>query len=119
MERWRDIIGYEGMYSVSDFGRVKSLSRLTKHKYTDFMSKEIFLKSAVVKSYEKVLLRKDGKNKMFMVHRLVAFAFLPNKENLPFIDHINNIPTDNRLVNLQWITHQDNIKKRELNKLKK
>tara|TARA_R110002050_G_scaffold20402_7_gene57834 strand:+ start:22 stop:384 length:363 start_codon:yes stop_codon:yes gene_type:complete len=118
LEQWKDIGGYEGMYAVSNLGRVKSLPRLTKHRFNDFMSKELILKPAIVKGYQKVTLRKSGAGKIYAVHRLVLGAFVKNVNELPSVDHINNIPTDNRLENLQWISIQDNIEKRELDKLK-
>ena len=61
------------------------------------------------KGYMKICLYKDGKRKTFKVHRLLAIAFIPNPQNKPFIDHINGIKHDNRLENLRWVTHQENM----------
>ena len=103
LEFWRDIQGYEGLYQVSNTGQVKSLHRngkllkITPDKY----------------GYLKVNLSKEGKKKTFRIHRLVAAAFLPNEENLPEVDHINNDKTDNRVCNLQWISRVENNRKRE------
>ena len=62
--------------------------------------------------YKQIQLCKNGKVKMFKVHRLVGKAFIPNPNNLPQIDHINNIRDDNRVENLQWITNIDNNQKK-------
>ena len=59
--------------------------------------------------YMQVTLCKNGKQKWFSVHRLLAIAFIPNPQNKPFIDHINGIKHDNRLENLRWVTHQENM----------
>ena len=59
--------------------------------------------------YMKVGLYKNGKSKRFRFHRLLALHFIPNPENKPYIDHINGIKHDNRLENLRWVTHQENM----------
>lgn len=68
------------------------------------------LKSVVVGGYLKVDLCKDGKKNMFYIHRLVATAFIPNPENKRTVNHRNGIKTDNRVSNLEWNTHSENIK---------
>lgn len=106
-EIWVDIKGYEGLYQVSNLGRVKSLERIDSlgHK-----RKEKILKPRKNKDgYLQVVLCKEGKYKEFRVHRLVAIAFIPNTDNKPFIDHINTIRDDNRVENLRWVTHEENI----------
>lgn len=98
-EYWRNIKDYEGLYQVSNHGRVKSL------KY----GKEKILKAGKnKKGYLYVVLCKYGVKKTFRVHRLVAEAFIPNPENKPCIDHINTDRTDNRADNLRWCTQKDN-----------
>ena len=68
-----------------------------------------FLKPATQKNgYRRVCLSRDKKPKMFLVHRLVAQAFIPNPDNKPEVDHINNNPHDNRLENLRWVTKSEN-----------
>ena len=59
--------------------------------------------------YMTVHLRKNGKQKTFKVHRLLALAFIPNPENKPCVDHINGIKDDNRLENLRWVTYSENM----------
>ena len=99
-EIWRPVVGYEGLYEVSNLGNVKSLSRpvfRSKNGYTK-VSERIMSKILTKSGYYRVPLSKDmAKTKIFFVHRLVAMAFIPNPDNKPFIDHINGITTDNRL----------------------
>lgn len=100
-EIWKDIKGYEGLYQVSNFGNVKSLSN-------NFSRKEKILKLNNIKGYLFVDLYKNGKVKHYKVHRLVAEHFIPNPDNKPCIDHINTNKTDNRVENLRWTTHKEN-----------
>lgn len=104
MERWLDIEGYEGLYQVSSCGRVKSLGNGNSNN-----SKERFLKPKKNSDgYIHVDLYKEGNGKNFKIHRLVAQAFIPNPENLPQINHKNEIKTDNYVSNLEWCTSQYN-----------
>lgn len=115
-EIWIDIEGYEGMYQVSNMGRVKSLERKVY-----ISSKNVYgtKKPKILKSYldgygyPTVKLFKDGKKKNYHIHRLVAAAFIPNPENKPTVDHINAIKTDNRVDNLRWFTYSEQINENE------
>lgn len=101
-EEWRDIAGYEGLYQVSNMGRVKSLN----YKRT---CEERVLKPAKKKcGYLEVLLYKDGKTKHWKVHRLVAVAFIPNPDSLPQVNHKDECKTNNNVWNLEWCTHEYN-----------
>ena len=101
-EVWKPIKDYEGLYEISNLGRVKSLN----YKKT---GKEKILKNVENNyGYLMVGLTKNGKQKLFLVHRLVAEAFIPNPENKPCIDHINTIRTKNYVWNLRWVTHEEN-----------
>ena len=96
----KDIKNYEGLYAVTPEGEVWSYRR------------QKFLTPGVNnKGYLIVCLRKDGQNKMYKIHRLVAEAYLPNPENLPQVDHIDNDKTHNYVNNVQWITNRDNVRK--------
>lgn len=104
-ERWKDVKGYEGLYQVSNFGRVKSLDRcITSKNGRKRIFKEKVLKSVLNKNtgYLYVTLCKDIKQKQYMIHRLVAEAFKPNLHNYPTVDHINRIRTDSKTYNLRW-----------------
>ena len=103
-EIWKDVEGYEGLYEVSSYGRVKSLN------YNGCKGKVRILKQTFNdKGYLRVGLSKDGKTKTLKTHRLVAIAFIPNVENKPEIDHVNTMPTDNRVENLRWVTRIENM----------
>ena len=98
METWKAIARFEGIYEVSDQGRVKSL------KY----GKEKILKLRNNNGYLKVSLRKDGHTKQLFVHRLVAEAFIPNSNNLETINHKDEVKTNNTVGNLEWMSRADN-----------
>ena len=105
-EIWKDIKGYEGLYQVSNLGRVKSLER-----YDSYNRKvdEKILKTKENLGYIYVNLHKNGIQKGYKVHRLVAEAFIPNPDNKPCVDHINTIKDDNRVDNLRWVTYEENM----------
>ncbi len=100
-EIWKDIPNYEGLYQVSDFGRVKSFRKL-KEKILKPTKNGI--------GYMKVILYKSDTKKQITVHQLVSIAFLNHAQNgnKLVIDHINDDKTDNRLENLQIVTHRFN-----------
>lgn len=110
-EEWRDIEGYEGLYQVSNLGRVKSVERtIINTKGVLKHVKERILKQGIINSgYVKVDLCKNGKYDTKTVHRLVAKAFIPNPDNLPEVNHINETKTDNRCANLSWISRIENV----------
>lgn len=109
-EIWKDIIGYEGLYQVSNLGRIKSVDRYVKHPIYGLMHiKERILKFGISgNGYLIVGLYRDGKQTPKLVHRLVAEAFIPNPNNLTDVDHLNTNRTDNRVENLRWCTHKEN-----------
>lgn len=102
-EEWKDIECYNGLYQVSNLGRVKSLN----YKRT---GKEKILKQCKsTKGYFHVSLYKNSEKKTLKVHKLVAAAFIHNPDGKPHIDHINTIKYDNRVCNLRWCTAKENM----------
>ena len=99
-ERWKDIFGYDGMYQVSDLGRVRS------KKYGRW---KVLKNGTDSSGYLTVSLSKEKKVKCFLVHRLVAQAFIPN-DNIfnNQINHINEDKTENKVSNLEWCSAQYN-----------
>ena len=100
METWKSIAGYEGLYEVSDLGRVKSL----------WYGKEKILKPGKsTGGYLHVALYKNGKAKNSKVHRLVAEAFIQNPNNLTTVNHKDEVKTNNVAGNLEWMSLKDNL----------
>lgn len=113
-EIWKDIAEYEGLYQVSNFGNVRSLERYITNKNGDkqfYPSKnlKIFWQQIGKQKYGRVVLSKDHKRNDCLVHRLVANAFIENKDNKPFVNHIDNNPMNNHVYNLEWCTHSENM----------
>ena len=97
-EIWKDIEGYEGLYQVSNLGRVKSLRR------------NIILKNKIESNgYERVVLSTNNNPKDYSVHRLVAIAFIPNPNNYPIVNHKDENRTNNCVDNLEWCTQKYNV----------
>lgn len=111
-EIWKDIVGYEGLYEVSSLGSVKSIgrSKLVGINGGTYNLGDMLLKPRKSRGYNVVVLCKLGKTKNFLVHRLVAAAFLENKDNKATVNHINGNKTDNRLENLEWATPSEQQK---------
>lgn len=100
-EIWKVIKGYEGLYEISSWGRVKSIARNTTKGGIRKLHKS-------KGGYYSVILIKNGLHKGYRINRLVAEAFIPNPENKPFVNHINSIKTDNNVINLEWCTAREN-----------
>lgn len=102
-EIWKEVEGYEGLYEVSNFGRVRSLGN-------DKTRKTKILKAGERKDgYLQVGLCKNKKQKIFRVHRIVAQAFIPNPLNLPEVNHKDEDKTNNRVENLEWCSRKYNV----------
>ena len=95
-EVWKDVVGYEGLYKVSNCGRVWSCRRNKLRK------------QQITKGYKMVNLKVDGKSKVFSVHRLVALAFIENPNNKREVNHIDENKTNNHISNLEWVTSKEN-----------
>ena len=98
-EIWKEVVGYEGLYQVSNLGRVRSFKykspRILKHHNNKL-------------GYARLILRKNNQSYGHSVHRLVAEAFIPNPNNLPVVNHKDENPRNNNVENLEWCTHQYN-----------
>lgn len=104
-EEWKDIQNYEGLYQVSNLGRVKSFRQSTKLR----CKSEYILKPFLANNgYAQVTLYNNTKKHKFLVHRLVACAFIPNPDNLPQINHKDEDRTNNVVDNLEWCTAEYN-----------
>lgn len=113
-EIWKDVENYEGFYQISNLGRVRSVDRYVNgnHITCDFQ----LMKGKILKlrnnrcGYPIVMLRKNGTFKTVLVHRLVAEAFIPNPDNLPYINHKDENPANPIATNLEWCTPLYNLK---------
>ena len=120
-EIWKDVSGYEGLYQVSNLGRVKSLPVHRKVGWADYVSKEKILKQCKNKyGYLFVCLHKGDTQRVVKVHRLVALAFIANPNNLPCVNHKDENKENNFVFvnkdgsvdldksNLEWCTYSYN-----------
>lgn len=106
-EEWRDIEGYEWVYQISSFGRIKSLERIDNNNH---LVKERILKQSIKNTgYMGVYLYSNRIGKSKLVHRLVAQAFIPNQYNKPVVNHLDEDKTNNNVNNLEWVTAKENI----------
>jgi hypothetical protein len=109
MEIWKDIAGYEGLYQVSNLGRVKSQDRHITRRGAPAKIKGRILRIKHGKDeYERVTLCKNSKPESVFVHRLVAQAFIDNPQSKKTVNHINGNKHDNRVENLEWNTYAEN-----------
>lgn len=108
IELWKNIEGFDGLYEISNFGRIKS-----NFKYRKNSSNIKSLNSFDQKGYVKVGLSykaKNIKNECHGIHRLVALHFIPNPENKPQVNHKDCNKKNNHVDNLEWVTHSENMK---------
>lgn len=110
IEEWRDIKGYEGLYQVSNLGKVRSLDRYVNYNDgTIHLHKGRMLDPIEIKDkYLGVCLSKNNKRNIRSIHRLVMKTFLPNPDNLPQVNHINTCKWDNAIWNLEWCDAKKN-----------
>lgn len=103
-EIWKDVSGYEGLYQISNKGRIKSFIN------NKGICREKILKLVLKKTgYLQITLHKNKQQKVFRVHKLVALAFLPNPNNLPFINHKDENKSNNCVDNLEWCDEKYNV----------
>lgn len=105
-EEWRPIVGYEGLYEVSSYGRVRSLDKYDS--MNRFYEGRILKLFADRLGYLRAQLYSNSKRKSFLVHRLVAEAFIPNPDNLPQVNHIDENPSNDNVDNLEWCSAKYN-----------
>ena len=109
-EEWGPINGFEGIYEVSNTGSLRSLNRVVSDKRVKMKRvKGVDLKTQInPRGYEQVFLSKDGNQKSYSIHRLVAKAFIPNPENKPCVNHLDGDKTNNIVNNLEWCSYSEN-----------
>lgn len=110
-EIWKDIKGYEGLYKVSNLGRIKSLKRKvydkTRHYYK-IINERILKQTIATPKYYVVNLTKKGIQKTYRIHKIVAETFIPNPNNYIIINHIDGNKLNNNIDNLEWCTYKHN-----------
>lgn len=108
-EIWKDIEGYEGFYQVSNLGGIKSIDRIASDGRGTYPLRGRGINQVIQSNgYGMLTLCKNGIRKPILCHRLVAIAFIPNPEKLPFVNHKNGIKHDNRAGNLEWVSIREN-----------
>lgn len=109
-EIFKDIKNFEGLYQVSNLGRIKSLPKKARRNTKITLLKERLIKCCVNSGgYYRVCLTKNNKCYWFRIHRLVAQAFIPNPNNKPNVNHIDENPKNNNVNNLEWCTQLENV----------
>lgn len=114
-EIWKDIVGFEYKYQISNLGRVKIKEnvsmRMNMGKMRNYVQRELIMSNTFDGNYYKVgLVDERGKVKQIHIHRLLATHFIPNPNNLPQVNHIDGNKKNNDLSNLEWVTRSQNMK---------
>jgi len=107
-EIWKDILGYEGLYQVSDLGNIKSLNRIVPREKGPYYLNGKHMKITTTVGGYRIVRLSNVKSKNYLVHRLVAIAFLNNPKNYKDVDHIDQNPSNNNVGNLRWASRSLN-----------
>lgn len=107
---WFPLFGHEGLYEINKDGEIKTINNLKSINSSLGKRGTIILSPSKTGRYLRIGLSKEGKRKYHLVHRLIAFTFIPNPDNKPHINHINGIKKDNSIGNLEWCTQSENVK---------
>ena len=102
-EKWLPVVGYEGLYEISNYGRIYSVPN--NNKVGGILKDHIDKKTG----YHFIILSKNNKTFNTGIHRLVAQAFIPNPENKPTVNHIDGNKSNNNINNLEWATHKEQL----------
>ena len=112
-EIWKDIVGYEGLYQISNYGRIKSLGRYyfsgIYNAIKKYQNENIRKTEKAKNGYMRIALCKDGKIKKYLIHRLVAEHFIDNPNKLPQVNHIDENKENNYYKNLEWCDNKYNM----------
>lgn len=109
-EIWKDIPGYEGYYQVSNLGNFRSLNRIINYRRglkRLYPGKNLLLEPTK-DNYRRIVLMKENRKVRYMAHRIVAITFIPNPNNLPYINHKDGCKSNNNVENLEWCTASEN-----------
>ena len=115
-EEWKEVVGFEGLYEVSNKGRVRSLDREVPRLGKYGQPSHMVYKGKLIPmwitdtGYLRITLNKEGKKSNHLVHRLVANAFIPNVDNKETVNHKNGVKADNQIDNLEWATRSEQNK---------
>ena len=110
-EIWKTVVGWEGLYEVSNLGRVRSLDRIVKRgDYLQNRHQKILAQTQNKFGYLLAKLSRNGRSRRYMIHRLVAEAFIPNPDNLPQVNHKDENKENNCVENLEWCTRLYNMR---------
>lgn len=109
-EIWKPVVGYEGLYEVSNTGHIDQCERVTKIKGGTTQKDRVRVKTHIdIYGYERLALTKDKKQKIIGVHRIVAKSFIENLENHPMVNHRDENKLNNTVENLEWCNNRYNI----------